>query len=51
MELPDYQTEYLDAVTYKLLIPEEQTDAVIDRVTKITAAKAKITVSGTQMGS
>ena len=50
MELPEYQTEYLDAVTYKLLVPEEQTDALLDRITKITAAKAKITVVGTQMG-
>ena len=50
MDLPDFQTEYLDAVTYKLLSPEEQTDAVVDRITKITAAKAKITVIGTKMG-
>ena len=50
MELPEFQTEYLDAVTYKLLVPEEQTDALVDRITKITAAKAKITVVGTQMG-
>ena len=50
MELPEFQTEYLDAVTYKLLVPEEQTDALVDRITQITAAKAKITVVGTQMG-
>ncbi len=49
MELPEFQTEYLDAVTYKLLVPEEQTDALVDRITKITAAKAKITVVGTEM--
>lgn len=50
MDLPGFQTEYLDAVTYKLLVPEEQTESLIERVTKITAAKAKITVIGTQMG-
>lgn len=50
MSLPEFQTEYLDAVTYHLLVPEEQTDALVDRITKITAAKAKITVIGTQMG-
>ena len=50
MDLPDYQTEYLDAVTFKLLVPEKQTDDVTARITKITAAKAKIYVLGVQMG-
>lgn len=50
MELPEFQTEYLDAVTYKLLVPEELTDSVISRITKMTAARAKITVLGTQSG-
>ena len=51
MDLPEFQTEYLDNVTYHLLVPEERADEVISRLTKLTAAKAKITVTGTQMGS
>ena len=51
MDLPEFQTEYLDTVTYRLLVPEERADEVISRLTKLTAAKAKITVTGTQMGS
>ncbi len=51
MELPEFQTEYLDAVTYHLLVPKERTDEIVSQMTKITAAKAKITVTGTQMGS
>ncbi len=50
MDLPEFKTEYLDAVTFKLLVPAEKTDDVVSRVTKITAAKAKISVTGTQMG-
>ncbi len=48
-DLPEYQTEYLDAVTFRLNVPEEQTDALITRLTELTAAKAKIKTIGIHM--
>ncbi len=48
-DLPEYQTEYLDAVTFRLNVPEEQTDALITRLTELTAAKAKIKTLGIHM--
>jgi putative IMPACT (imprinted ancient) family translation regulator len=48
-DLPQYQTEYLDSVTYRLLVPEEKTEPLIKRLTELTAGKAKITRAGKQM--
>lgn len=48
-DLPQYQTEYLDSVTYRLLVPEEKTEPLIKRLTELTAGKAKITRAGKHM--
>lgn len=47
--IDEYETEFLDNVTFNLLIPCEKTETVIKRLTELTAARAKITVKDKQM--
>ncbi len=47
--IDDSDTEFLDNVTFHLLIRCEKTEAVIKRLTELTAARAKITTTGKQM--
>lgn len=47
--LPEYDTEYLDSVTFRLAVPQEKTERLISRLTELTAGKAKITRLGTEM--
>lgn len=47
--LPEYETEYTDVVTYKLYVPQEKTEQLCTRLTELTAAKAAILKTGTEM--
>ena len=47
--LPDYDVDYAESVTFRLLVPEEKTDHLITRLTELTAGKANIIRAGTEM--